>query len=629
MKTVKIKALNEDIESRETIEVSDIKLMDQLTSIDVNTVPDFFENEDKEQGQGQKITSAKTNTFSSEFMPIAKLLASLLPMYLDYYFDIDYNKPLEKKFKTKGLEPAIDSVIASLTKSKNLTARLKKNLLLLKKLKTIKTNDDLIDTFETILEDLKFKLLATLDTFDKKFLRKVYSIYMNEEVNEESMIELFRMINKIPSKSLRTLFKSIKLFELQPKQMYEDAKTHIDKITSKLFGTPTPTIKTLEAFEKKSKTKYSNWKKEINWLNREAKAYVEDAWIEKGFDIVPVVKANAFLKSINVESPIDPGFQGQVSLGDSPSVVFKYYTKNKLLLAGVPGKDVVMNPNYDYKNDDNKDGYYCTSLSKGSFKTDRKQLYTLKHRQKSNGDIFVTISEVYEAVEDVRIQYNKDIKTLKKKDRKKWLAAVVIKLIDITWCRIGNRKSENNVNKKGEPRPTYGIHNLLGKHVKLNGDKARLIFQGKDDQLNDRPVNDTAIVAILRSLKKIAKFKGYMFTAKPGNDNPISKDFIKKYAKSIGFPGTLHKFRHFHASSMFSEFLDNAKTQPWQKKTVLKKFDKIVKKISENLSNQPTAALTSYIDHSLVISYFQHFKVDMPDKVKSALQKGFMASKGD
>ena len=607
------------LQGKFNLNISDIKLSNVLRKLADRML----------RGGKAKIKSAEASRITEDFKPVADLFFTLLPWYLDRFLEYKYNKSLEKKLlKKPQFKELVNGAFQFLKQRGKVNSQLKTAFKGLAKALANKDNLDYLADVTTLLRRKKYN--KELKGLDKKLFNKFHALYNSkkEELIERALVSILQSINKIDSLPLRQLLRSVEHQEVKVAENYQNIVTVRKKLNKKIFGTANPSTEQLEEFTEKKPKVYKEWRKNLNELSRRLKLALEGAWLDKGYNIVPVKAANDLMKSLGLQSPIDPGFKGKVGLGPTPGTPFTYYTSHpkwdELPLNGTPGIDVVTNPDYD--EEDKGNAWYCRSLPAGSFTGKRYRYYTLHHEGTSSEDIFSDVLRIFDVIEDTRTQLQEDYSV--KKLSKTKITATVCRMADLTYGRMGNRKSEK-VEKgakdiRGEPlRPVYGLHNLQARHFKYDEKKERFIvsYVGKDNIDLKSYVYDPEVVEVLKKLLKGKKKKGYVFSLDKGK-SPVKAGAVNKYLKKIGFPGgKFHKFRHYHACRMFRDFMGEAFTKRWKPEKVTKQYMKTLETIAGALGNTKAVCIKSYVSPLLSKEYFEHFRVTPPKTVQAVIRE--------
>jgi len=559
--------------------------------------------------------------FSESFQPMAEFLYTLLPVWLNYFYEVEFDTRLGKRmFKTPQLKALCAAAEAEVKTVKCSNTIVRNHFKLISKAATTEEN---IEYFEDILILLKTKYYKTLSDLDKRVFLHFIKLVSSEDLPEDRLQKILQAVNSLDNKEVRKLAKSIDNDTNDVKAKLKETTSAAKKVTKKHFKTDTPSVDQITKFRKKHPDLYKEWRKVLNDQRAYAKAALENEWLDTFGDTSrPVADARKILKSLRIEDPIDKGFKGMVGLGRTPASMFIYFTKDGKLLNNTPGTRVQMNPAWKPGKDD---CYYCKSIPTGSI-TDKFQMsYTIENRRKSNGYGFSIAQEVSNVIEDVRIQSRKDLKA---KDKDKRIAATIVVIGDLCCCRIGNRKSERE-------EKTFGIHNLKLKHLTFKGKKAILEYPGKgynkmrDDKkrLQHHEITDEQIVGMLKILKGKKKKEQYIFSQ--DGDKPLRPDFINGYLqKELGFPGGYHKFRKYHASRIFFEEANKVrKKKKMTPKEYKEAYKGMLQKVSDVLGNTPAVCQKSYISPEHILKFHQDVNLPIPKSLQKVLQESYLADK--
>lgn len=548
---------------------------------------------------------SSTKMFSPTFAPIGNLLYSLLPEYLNTKYNVDY-----------------DNTSYFFRNRKDLFENTVKKLKDLKKFKTVKPfldklykfleNQD-IDNYEKLIKLFKKQYYPILkDTDDKKTFLNFFKLVSDKKLNNKALSILLKNKLFLEDLNLVRAIKLIKHVSNKEEEKLSKSQKIINSKTKKLFGTTTPSFEQQKEISKSKPEEYKKWRLESNNLRSLGKAILVEAWRLKGFTVEDKDKAEDLLKDLKIPTTVDFKYVGALSPGDTDSVQFKYYTTKKVQLESVPGKNVTMNKDYDSKTDDTA---YCSAIPASGSSSEIYAFYTLDYIRRRSDRLFTKARKAAEQIEDFRINSRKDLDS--PSTPVKLNAALVLSIIDITAGRIGNPKSEKQEN------PTYGIHNLKAKHLKIVNDKAILTYIGKGAKSQKHTITDPKIVNILRDRKKKRKPEQYLFNVKPEN-KPVSPATIRKYLKDVGWQeANPHIFRKYHANKIFSEILEqDFKT----KKSALTAFINKVEEIANMLGNTKAVAVSAYTSPTLIHSFFVKndfdFEIDkVPAIVVSTLKK--------
>lgn len=601
-KKIKTPVIVEQEESRETIEISDIKFSETLEKNSDINVP-------KELSDTTIVTSALKSFLSEDFKTLSNLFYVLLPKYLNFYFQIKYNTSSDSKFyKTIVLKKRMLDVLTYLEKLKIKQGKVKTILKDLSKFPVEPENLDNLHDFCIFLKRINFQ--KKLSGNDLKVFRWFYKVFTSEDINEKALKKILVTVNYITDPSLKKLLRSINIEGADPIKKLTETQNQVKKVTKKYFKTDNPSVKEIEKLRNKDYDAYKNWRKALVNVKRAGKELLQSAWADKKIDKVEVSKARAILKELNLQDPIDKGFVGMVGLAPTASMFFTYYTSKGKQLVNTPGTSIKMNKLYDSAKDNT---YYCSSIPAGSTTNKPYRHYTIDFTRQSSGKLYSSSKQMVEKIDDIRQKVTKDMVSAKGATR---FAAIIVKLADLTCARIGNEKSE-------KVRERFGLHNLKVGHLTIKSGKCTIKYTGKTGKGQKHVVTDQKTVKVLADLIADRKKNEYLFTK--NGKKPITPNTVNNYLKAIGFPGTHHTFRKYHASRMFSEFLDQVKIKKGDKKKTISDYKKALEKIADLLGNTIGVAASSYVDPVLQIKYFKEANVEPPNTLKKAIKKSYAA----
>lgn len=580
------------LEQRDVLESSDFILQDALTTFVVDSEEKLLMI-----ASSNKLTTG-FKTFSKEFNPYAKVLYHLLPYFLKVYYDIPFQSA-----KSKPLYPTlVDSIQQLIPMIKSL---------LWKKIIIIRDADN-IRLIPEVMEKMKLKVGNKFEGYDSKVFKAFYSLYTKTETNDDEKMNkfldtIFRFVNYLDNKDLRLFIRTIETEVKVTQESYLQEKKTESSLTKKLFKTPTPSNELIKSLEKEKPELYKKWRKQLLEVKIQAKQVVETLWVDKypNIKFLEIPKIIELLKQAKVDFYLDSNFKGKVSMGETPSTMFKYYTTAGLELNTAPGTEVEMNPKYNPKTDDT---FYCKHIPRRSADGVVKYIQTYQYMSKSLSNRDVIVSKVAEVIEDVRQTWSKD---LKGKDHNRKMIAAICKLCDLTYARIGNKDSEKE-------RDVFGLHILLKKHLKITSSGITISYQGKDKVIQSHKVSDPVIVSLLKKLMEKSKANDHIFVRKDGK--PFSEKAINEYLLSIGFPDTFHLIRKYHGNRIFAEALVRVRGK-FDKDKAKNLFYSMVDAVAKELGNTRGASMRSYINVNLIIQFWNKVKQPMPKDVATTVRK--------
>jgi DNA topoisomerase IB len=504
----------------------------------------------------------------------------------------------------------------------------------------------------------KKKYQKDFPTIEKTLFNCFLRIYKDwDELQFEDIVLVLKYSYMITNPKLRSMVKTIKYDEANLEKSLKNILENSDRLAKKLFGTKNPSTEMQKKFEKKKPKTFKAWRKVVNAGKKETKMLLNDLWINRHYVIESTKKAKSLLKKAGLDNPIDKKFRGKISLSKSPTGFFDYYTKWGKQLDQNVGVDVIMNEDYDPETDD---AAYCTFLPR--YSTDESAhapAYTLENRKIANGDGYEAMRVIGKNIEDIRITSGDKIaeginKNKESKDRIEWLSACILRLVDLTYARVGsvitkatthNGKHFEVVNKKGKLKfVASGMHNLIGKNLKLQGNKVVISYIGKASMPQSHVISDPQMVKVLRQLKKRSGNKGFIFTKEKGGSLPINTTNVTGYLRKMtgNKKVKVKYFRKYHGSRIFSiELAKIKKRKNISAQDLAKAFNEATLKVgkalghkktnkkTEELETVGTTAIKNYIDPVLTTEWFQHFNIDIPKGVAKNIQNSYMDKDND
>lgn len=206
-------------------------------------------------------------------------------------------------------------------------------------------------------------------------------------------------------------------------------------------------------------------------------------------------------------------------------------------------------------------------------------IYSAAHTAKAAAEKFARLKDFHKAVPKIRKKALNDMQdeSLSQEERD---TAAVIYLIDKTAFRIGS-DSDTLAAKRA-----YGASTLLGRHVKVEGDKVVFRFVGKKGVEINKTIRDASLASYING--KRVKRDDKLFATSDAR----TRDYLKSIT---GEPFLVKDFRTWHGTAMALKTIKSMKV-PTTQKDFLKARREVCKKVSDHLGNTPAVALASYID---------------------------------
>jgi DNA topoisomerase-1 len=217
----------------------------------------------------------------------------------------------------------------------------------------------------------------------------------------------------------------------------------------------------------------------------------------------------------------------------------------------------------------------------------RKQYrYHPDFRARADKKKFAGLRDFGKALGKIRARVDKDLRK-RTLSREKVLAAVV-RLLDTQYLRVGNERyaSENN---------SFGATTLLSRHVRSDGGKLKMRFNGKSGKAHQVVITDRRLGRIVRQVRELPGQALFQYINGEGVPHPITSDDVNDYVREAsGGDFTAKHFRTWWASVIaFGEILDSEDGPRVSVQT-------IVEPVAEALGNTPAISRKSYVHPALI-----------------------------
>ena len=202
----------------------------------------------------------------------------------------------------------------------------------------------------------------------------------------------------------------------------------------------------------------------------------------------------------------------------------------------------------------------------------------------------------------------------------KRVMALIVRLLDTTFIRIGNETSRDD-NEKA----TYGLSTMQDEHMDFepteitdDADKwydsqvgGKFTFMGKSSKKHEIEINDEEIPdlpALVMMCKDAKKGKGgdlFLYFDEEGNENDVKAYHVNEYIQEIsGEKFTAKDFRTWGGTKIAAKTLCNFKKKD-NKKERKKNSTNMVKEVAKRLGNTPAVCRGSYIHPKFINDYMR------------------------
>jgi DNA topoisomerase I len=217
----------------------------------------------------------------------------------------------------------------------------------------------------------------------------------------------------------------------------------------------------------------------------------------------------------------------------------------------------------------------------------RKQYrYHADFRARADKKKFSGLLQFGEALPKIRTRVEQDLCSTGM-SREKVLAAVV-RLLDTEYLRVGNERY-------AQDNKSFGATTLLCRHVKTDGGKVKMRFNGKHGKLHEVVITDRRLGRVVRKCKELPGQALFQYINGEGVPHPITSDDVNAYIREAsGGEFTAKHFRTWWASVIaFGEMLEADEARRVSVQTV-------VEPVAEALGNTPAISRKSYVHPALI-----------------------------
>ena len=202
----------------------------------------------------------------------------------------------------------------------------------------------------------------------------------------------------------------------------------------------------------------------------------------------------------------------------------------------------------------------------------------------------------------------------------KRVMALIVRLLDTTFIRIGNETSRDD-NEKA----TYGLSTMQDEHMDFEPteitDEAdrwydsqvggKFTFMGKSSKKHEIEINDEEIPdlpALIMMCKNAKKGRGgdlFLYFDEDGNENDVKAYHVNEYIQEIsGEKFTAKDFRTWGGTKIAAKTLCTFKKKD-NKNERKKNSTKMVKEVAARLGNTPAVCRGSYIHPKFINDYIK------------------------
>jgi DNA topoisomerase-1 len=199
-----------------------------------------------------------------------------------------------------------------------------------------------------------------------------------------------------------------------------------------------------------------------------------------------------------------------------------------------------------------------------------------------------------EALPKIRVQVDADLRRHSPTFEK--IVALVVRLLDNTWMRVGNEEYVRL-------HESYGLTTLLNEHVTLAGSRLIFDFRGKSGQEQHIELKDRRLARLVQQCQELPGQKLFQFRNEAGELQPLTSGDVNTYLHTItGDTFTAKDFRTWGGTVAAAKALF-AFGPGETKKEIKARLRGAVKAVSEQLGNTTTVCRQYYIHPTVLASY--------------------------
>src|ERR687886_1655485 len=184
------------------------------------------------------------------------------------------------------------------------------------------------------------------------------------------------------------------------------------------------------------------------------------------------------------------------------------------------------------------------------------------------------------------------------------VAAIAVRLINLTWFRVGSERYARESN-------TYGVTTLTKRHVSVRGKRVSFRFRTKAGYKVRTALVDMEIAEAVRELLKVPGGRQLFRYENDGELHNLTGRKLNEYIQRwMGEEFTAKDFRTWggtlEAAIAFAELGDPPDTATGQKRAVAA----VMRRVAERLGNTPAVTRASYVSPAVVEQYLDGRTID-------------------
>ena len=224
----------------------------------------------------------------------------------------------------------------------------------------------------------------------------------------------------------------------------------------------------------------------------------------------------------------------------------------------------------------------------------RKQyIYHARWKEVRDSNKFDRLSNFADALPRIRRRVARDIKSGSPQEK---VLAAVVRLLDSTSARVGNRQYANDNN-------SFGLTTLRNRHVTVSGPSVTIDFVGKSGKRHHAELHDARLAKVIRECQDIPGYEVFQYVDDAGDRHRIDSADVNNYLKEIsGEDFTAKDFRTWAGSLTAFEQLSRAESAT-RKTKIARIVNAAVDATAGELGNTRAVCRRSYIHPEILSAY--------------------------
>ena len=192
--------------------------------------------------------------------------------------------------------------------------------------------------------------------------------------------------------------------------------------------------------------------------------------------------------------------------------------------------------------------------------------------------------------------------------------ATIVRLIDLTFIRVGNDEYAKQNN-------SYGLTTMKDQHAKIRGERVEFSFRGKSGKYHAIAVEDARLAKIVKNCQDIPGQELFQWVNGDGKCHDVTSSDVNDYLREIsGTDFTAKDFRTWAGTVLAAQALkatSEFETQKQAKTNIKQAIDAV----AEKLGNTPAVCRKCYV-HPFVLSGYVEKKLPCNGAVTASPEDG-------